>query len=48
MFDRIPDTYNEWEVGLYFGIAIVAGVLGAMIPALIAGFSNPIRALRHE
>ena len=48
MFDRIPDQFNWWEVALYFGIAVGAGILGALIPALVAGFQNPVRALRHE
>jgi ABC-type lipoprotein release transport system permease subunit len=48
MFDRIPDQYDIREVALYFLIAVVAGILGALIPALVAGFQNPIRALRHE
>jgi hypothetical protein len=48
MFDRIPDQYNPTEVALYFGLAVVAGVLGALIPSMVAGFQNPIRALRHE
>lgn len=48
MFDRIPDRYNLSEVALYFSIAVGAGILGALIPALKAGFQNPIRALRYE
>lgn len=48
LFDRIPDQVNWWEVVLYFGLAVVAGWLGALIPALRAGLQNPVRSLRTE
>ncbi|MEI8196216.1 MAG: FtsX-like permease family protein [Phycisphaerae bacterium] len=48
MFDRIPDTVNWNEVLIYVGAAIVAGLVGALIPAIVAGSQNPVKAVRYE
>lgn len=48
LFDRIPDTVNWWEVLTYVGAAVVAGLIGALIPAIVAGVQNPVRAVRYE
>lgn len=48
LFDRIPDTVNPWEVGVYVVSALIAGWLGAMIPAIVAGAQDPIKAVRYE
>jgi len=48
LFDRIPDTVHPAEVVTYFIVAVVAGVLGALIPAVIAGAEDPVQAVRYE
>lgn len=48
LFDRIPDTVNPYEVAIYVISAVIAGWLGAMIPALVAGAQDPIKAVRYE
>ena len=48
LFDRIPDTINPWEVAIYFGMALAAGILGALIPAIVAGSEDPVKAVRYE
>jgi len=48
MFDRIPDTVSPREVVMYFAAAVIAGMLGALIPALVAGSRNPVEAVRYE
>ena len=41
LFDRIPDTVNWCEVLFYVAIAIAAGFIGAITPAIIAGLQDP-------
>ncbi|HVX85100.1 MAG TPA: FtsX-like permease family protein [Phycisphaerae bacterium] len=48
LFDRIPDEYNPWEVLMYFLLALVAGVVGALIPAWVAALEDPVKAVRYE
>ncbi|HVS71743.1 MAG TPA: FtsX-like permease family protein [Phycisphaerae bacterium] len=48
LFDRIPDEYNPIEVLVYFLLSLAAGVLGALIPALVAAAEDPVKAVRYE
>jgi lipoprotein-releasing system permease protein len=48
LFDRIPDTVNMKEVAIYFVLALLAGVIGALIPAIVAGSEDPVKAVRYE
>jgi len=48
LFDKIPDTVHPWEVAAYVAAAIVAGFLGATIPAVIASRQDPVKAVRYE
>jgi lipoprotein-releasing system permease protein len=48
LFDRIPDVVNPWDCVTYFTVAIVAGLLGALIPAIVAGAEDPVQAVRYE
>jgi len=47
-FDRIPDTVNYSEALRVVAGAIVSSVVGALIPAWIAGRLKPVDALRYE
>jgi lipoprotein-releasing system permease protein len=48
LFDKIPNTMDPKEVTVIVSIAVVASVLGALVPALKAGSLNPVEALRFE
>jgi lipoprotein-releasing system permease protein len=48
LFDRIPDQINPWEVALYFALSVIAGVVGAAIPAIVAAAEDPVKAVRYE
>lgn len=47
-FDTIPNTMNPWEVVTIVGIAVVASVIGSLVPAIRAARMHPIEALRYE
>lgn len=47
-FDHIPDTMLWFSAGIIAAGAVVSSVIGALIPAIVAGLMNPITALRHE
>ncbi len=47
-FDIIPDTVKFEEAAVIFVVAIVSSVLGATFPALRAGRTWPVEALRYE
>ena len=47
-FDKIPEDVNYHEAVLIAAGGVVAGVLGALIPAWIASRLDPIVALRYE
>lgn len=47
-FDIIPDTVKFEDAAVIFIVAIVSSVLGAAFPALRAGRTWPVEALRYE
>jgi lipoprotein-releasing system permease protein len=48
LFDRIPDKVYLRDILIYYGVALVAGLLGAFIPAAVAGRQDPVQAVRYE
>jgi lipoprotein-releasing system permease protein len=48
MFDRIPNTMSPKNIIVIVGVAILASILGALIPAMYAARLNPVEALRFE
>jgi lipoprotein-releasing system permease protein len=48
VFDRIPNTVDPIEVLWIVGVALAASMLGALIPAILAGRVWPVEALRYE
>jgi len=48
LFDRIPDKVDPTEVAIYVVAAILAGAIGALIPAVLAGLRDPVKAVRFE
>ncbi|MGN6370028.1 MAG: FtsX-like permease family protein [Phycisphaerae bacterium] len=48
VFDKIPDTVDPREVAIYFLSAVIAGVVGAAIPAIVAASQDPVKAVRYE
>lgn len=48
MFDRIPNEW-EWPMALcVVAAAIVAGLVGALLPAILAARKQPVESLRYE
>lgn len=47
-FDTIPDTMDPQTVTVIMIVAIIASVLGSLVPALRAARMNPVEALRWE
>jgi len=47
-FDRIPDQMNYVEAWWAVAGAIVSSVIGATLPAILAGRLKPVEALRYE
>lgn len=47
-FDRIPSRLDRLEVTIIMVCAVVASVLGALIPAWLAGRTDPVASLRYE
>ncbi|MEX0775589.1 MAG: FtsX-like permease family protein [Phycisphaeraceae bacterium] len=47
-FDQIPNRMNPTEVTVILAVAVVASVLGSVIPAVLAAMLNPVEALRYE
>ena len=47
-FDDIPNKMDPFEVTIIVGIAVIASVLGALVPAIRAARMNPVEALRWE
>jgi lipoprotein-releasing system permease protein len=48
IFDTIPNTMDPFEVSIIMSIAIVASVLGALVPAWRAARLHQVEALRWE
>ncbi len=48
LFDSLPNTLNPTDVAYIVTFAIVASVLGALVPAVRAAQMNPVEALRWE
>jgi ABC-type lipoprotein release transport system permease subunit len=48
LFDRIPDVVRMSDVVVYYAIALVSGVVGAIIPAVLAALEDPVEAVRYE
>jgi len=48
VFSEIPHQVDPITVAVIVGAAILAGLIGAAIPALIAGMQDPVEALRYE
>jgi ABC-type antimicrobial peptide transport system permease subunit len=48
LFDRIPDTVHPKEVAIYFALSVLAGIIGALIPAFVAASEDPVKAVRYE
>lgn len=48
VFDRIPNNVNTMEVVVIVVVALVASMIGALIPAILAGRVWPVEALRYE
>ena len=47
-FDKIPARLDPTEVVVIMVLSISSGLLGAVVPALLAGRLNPVEALRYE
>jgi lipoprotein-releasing system permease protein len=47
-FDVIPNTMNPPEAAVIVIIAIIASVIGALVPAVLAAKMEPVEALRWE
>jgi lipoprotein-releasing system permease protein len=47
-FDTIPNSVDPTEVMIIMGIAVIASVLGALVPAMRAAQLQPVEALRWE
>jgi lipoprotein-releasing system permease protein len=48
MFEKIPDQVDFGTAIWIVGGAIIAGVFGALLPAVIAAMRQPVEALRYE
>jgi len=47
-FDTIPNTLEPYRVVWILAVAVIASVLGALVPAIRAARLNPVEALRWE
>jgi lipoprotein-releasing system permease protein len=48
LFDTIPNTMNPKEVVVICSVAVLAAVLGALLPAIRAASLHPVESLRWE
>ncbi len=48
MFSRIPNHFNWYWAWRFFGAAVLASVLGALVPAITAAKAIPAKILRYE
>jgi lipoprotein-releasing system permease protein len=47
-FEKIPARVDLTEASIITACAVVASVMGAAIPALLAGRTDPVKSLRYE
>ncbi len=47
-FDKVPSQFDTTEVTVIVVVAILSSVLGALLPAYLAGRLNPVESLRYE
>jgi ABC-type lipoprotein release transport system permease subunit len=48
MFDQIPNEWDPSMAGMIVAAAVVAGLVGALLPAILAARKQPVEALRYE
>jgi ABC-type lipoprotein release transport system permease subunit len=48
MFTKIPSQFDWFWATWFFFAAIIASVLGAVVPSLIAAKTSPVKILRYE
>jgi len=48
LFSKIPDEVNWFWAFSFVLLAIVAAVIGALIPAIVAAATKPVKILRYE
>ncbi|MDB5299137.1 MAG: Lipoprotein releasing system transrane protein LolC, partial [Phycisphaerales bacterium] len=48
LFDKIPNSMSSHDIAWIVPIAILASVMGALVPALRAASVNPVESLRWE
>jgi lipoprotein-releasing system permease protein len=48
LFDKIPNEMSSRDILWIVPIAILSSLLGALIPAVVAGSKNPVESLRWE
>ncbi len=48
LFEHIPNTVDPWDVVMIIAGTIVAGLVGALLPAIRAARMQPVEALRYE
>ena len=48
VFDTIPNTIDPKEAAIIVTVAIIASVVGALVPAIRAARMNPVEAVRYE
>lgn len=48
MFDQIPNEWDPSMAGLIVAAAVAAGLVGALLPAIVAARKQPVEALRYE
>ena len=47
-FEQLPNTLRPLEAAIIFVVAVVASVVGATVPAVVAAKKRPVDALRFE
>jgi lipoprotein-releasing system permease protein len=47
-FDRIPSQVDLWELLFIAVVAVIASVVGALLPAVKAAMVDPVESLRYE